>query len=234
MGARRFQQTAGIDRFLDAKDLGATEIEPDRFYFDQVRRTIVREKSGGPLFIFSYVTANHFPWSSRFRPELTPDWKDPGNNTEVDEYIRRQTMSARDYADFLDRLKREFPDEAFLLVRFGDHQPWLSSYLLEPGLDAAAVARRIMAFDPRYFTTYYAIDAVNFRPVDVSSALDRLDAPYLPLVIQEAAGLPRDASFVEQKKIMQRCDGLFYQCRDGAEARRFNRLLIDAGLIKGF
>ena len=233
MGARRFQQTAGIERFLDAKDMGAEAIEPDRFYFDQVRRTIAREKAGGPLFIFSYVTANHFPWSSRFRPELTPGWKDPGNSAEVDEYIRRQTMSARDYADFLDRLKREFPDEAFLLVRFGDHQPWLSSYLLEPGLDEATVARRIMAFDPRYFTTYYAIDAVNFRPVDMSSALDRLDAPYLPLVIQEAAGLPRDASFVEQKKIMQRCDGLFYQCGDGAEARRFNRLLIDAGLIKG-
>jgi hypothetical protein len=26
---------------------------------------------------------------------------------------------------------------------------------------------------------------------------------------------------------------VFYACRDGAEARRFNRLLMDAGLIKG-
>jgi hypothetical protein len=33
---------------------------------------------------------------------------------------------------------------------------------------------------------------------------------------------------------LQRCDGRFYSCRDGAEARRFNRLLIDAGLVKGF
>ena len=32
---------------------------------------------------------------------------------------------------------------------------------------------------------------------------------------------------------MLRCKGLFYACADGAEARRFNRLLIDAGLIKG-
>jgi hypothetical protein len=45
--------------------------------------------------------------------------------------------------------------------------------------------------------------------------------------------LPLDPSFAEQKKIMQRCDGAFYGCRKGAEARRFNRLLIDAGLIKG-
>jgi hypothetical protein len=52
-------------------------------------------------------------------------------------------------------------------------------------------------------------------------------------VLQEAAGLPLDPTFVEQKKILQRCKGLFYSCAAGAEARRFNRLLIDAGLIKG-
>lgn len=32
---------------------------------------------------------------------------------------------------------------------------------------------------------------------------------------------------------MLRCNGAFYSCKDGAEARRFNRLLIDAGIIKG-
>jgi hypothetical protein len=69
--------------------------------------------------------------------------------------------------------------------------------------------------------------------VDVTSALDTLEAPYLPLVIQEAAGLPLDPAFAEQKKILQRCKGLFFGCVGGAEARRFNRLLIDAGLIKG-
>ena len=47
-------------------------------------------------------------------------------------------------------------------------------------------------------------------------------------------GVPLDASFAEQKKILKRCPGLFYLCAGGAEARRFNRLLIDAGLIQGF
>jgi hypothetical protein len=32
---------------------------------------------------------------------------------------------------------------------------------------------------------------------------------------------------------MLRCNGRFYDCKNGAEARRFNRLLIDAGMIKG-
>ena len=95
------------------------------------------------------------------------------------------------------------------------------------------MAKRIAAMDPRYYTTYYAIDALNFRPADLTSAIDKLDAPFLPLVVLEAAGVPLDPSFLEQKQIFQRCRGLFYQCAGGAEASRFNRLLIDAGLIKG-
>ncbi len=42
-----------------------------------------------------------------------------------------------------------------------------------------------------------------------------------------------DPSFEEQKKIILRCQGLFYACKAGAGARRFNRLLIDAGPIHG-
>ena len=49
----------------------------------------------------------------------------------------------------------------------------------------------------------------------------------------EAAGVRLDPSFTEQKRILQRCRGVFYPCAGGSEARRFNRLLIDAGLIKG-
>src|SRR6202008_1645513 len=104
--------------------------------------------------------------------------------------------------------------------------------LLAPALDEVAIGRRILALDPRFFTTYYAIDTVNYDPVDLSLARATLDAPYLPLVVLEAAGVPIDPSFAEQKKILQRCNGLFYLCADGAEARRFNRLLIDSGLIK--
>jgi hypothetical protein len=94
-------------------------------------------------------------------------------------------------------------------------------------------ARRLTALDPSYLTTYYAIDAVNFTPADLSSALDTLDVAYLPLVIQEAARVPHDPSFSEQKEILQHCHGQFYRCADGAEARRFNRLLIEAGSVKG-
>ena len=232
MSARSFQATTGVQHFFDQHDLGTRRIEPDSFFYDAAARMIEHEHARSPMFIFVYLAANHFPWNYRYRPDLMPQWKDLGNDTRVDEYLRRQAMSAQDYADFLTRLKRQFPDDSFLLIRFGDHQPDFASELIEPDLGENAVAQRLMAYDPRYFTTYYAIDAINFTPADVSSALDTIEGPYLPLIVQEAAGLPLNSSFVEQKKILTRCKGLFYACAGGAEARHFNRMLIDAGLIK--
>jgi len=232
MSARSFQTTTGIQKFVDAADMGTKRLEPDKFYYDVATRMIENERGKGPMFVFVYLTANHLPWNYRFHPDLLPQWRDLENKPEINEYLRRQAMSAQDYAAFLTNLKRNFPDEAFLLVRYGDHQPDFSFFIMDPSLDWAGIARRLMAFDPKYYTTYYAIDAINYKPADTSSALDTLDGAYLPLVVQEAAGLPLDPSFEEQKKIFKRCAGIFYACNGGAEARRFNRLLIDAGLIK--
>jgi len=232
-GSRAFQTSVGIAHYLDMVDLGTRGFEADGFYFDQAVKIIERERGNGPLFLYVYNVANHFPWNTQLRPEFTPEWRDLGNAPDVEEYIRRQGMTARDYRAMLARLAREFPAESFLIVRYGDHQPQFGPRIIDPLLDEASLARHLAALDPRYLTTYYAIDVVNFTPADLSSALDTLDAAYLPLVMQEAAGVPLDPGFSEQKKILQRCHGQFYRCADGAEARRFNRLLIDAGLVKG-
>ena len=233
LSERSFEATAGVQFFFDKNDLRASGIEPDSFFYDAALTLIKEQRAGGPMFLYVYLEANHLPWDEPFRPDLMPHWKDPDNDDPVvNEYLRRQSMSAHDYTEFLARLKRDFPGESFLLVRYGDHQPNFSSEILEPDLGDADIQRRLMTHDPRYFTTYYAIDAVNFTPVDVSSALDTLEGPYLPLVTLEAAGLPLDPSFAAQKRILRRCRGLFYDCDGGLTARRFNRLLIDSGLIQ--
>jgi hypothetical protein len=192
-----------------------------------------RETPAMPLFTFVYLAANHFPWETKFRPDLMPSWRAPGNDPVIDEYLRRQAISAGDYAAFVARLKKKFPGQPFLIVRYGDHQPEFSPHLLDPGLDEAGIGKKLENYDPTYFTTYYAIDAVNFEPVRSPAVMDTIDGAYLPLVIQEAAGIPLDPSFEEQKNIMLRCHGVFYACGDGAESRRLNRLLIDAGMIHG-
>ncbi len=232
LSARSFQSGVGVDRMIDSQDMKSGSPQPDSFYYDQTLRLFGQHRGTQPLFLFTYLAANHFPWSNPFRPEQTPDWRKLNDDPNIDEYVRRQSMSARDYKEFVARLKREYPDESFLIVRFGDHQPPLAEQQIDPSIGHAEFMRRIMANDPRYFTTYYAIDVVNYRPVDLSSAISPLDAAYLPLVIQEAAGVPLDPSFVEQKRILERCQGQFALCAGGSETRRFNRLLIDAGLIK--
>src|SRR4051794_34560403 len=233
MSARGFQTSTGIQLFYDARDLGKKQVEPDSFFYDKAMGLMAQKPPATPQFMFIYLAANHFPWETRFRPELMPSWRNPGNEPVVDEYLRRQAISADDYRAFIAGLKKKFPGQPFLIVRYGDHQPEFSPHILDPGLDEAGIGKKLESYDPRYYGTYYAIDAINFEPVKSPTVMDTVDGPYLPLVIQEAAGIPLDPSFEEQKKIMLRCKGIFYACKDGAEARRLNRMLINAGLIHG-
>jgi len=234
IGERDFQTTSGIEDFFDEHSLNAKGIEPDSFFYDKAVQLFAAQPKTQPAFMYVYLAANHFPWDYRYRPDLNTSWTDLGNPKYVDEYLRRQQMSAQHYRDFLAQLKKRFPDEAFLIVRYGDHQPDFTSYIIEPGLSDAQIEKRMSSYDPRYYSTYYAIDAVNFKPQTSPVVMDKIDGAYLPLVVQEAAGLPLDPSFAEQKNIMLRCGGVFYDCGKGAEARRFNRMLMDAGYIKGF
>jgi len=238
LGARGYQSTAGFEHFYDSRDLGTKDSNTlthqlDAFYYDFALRRLKQELGSAPTFFLLYTTANHAPWDFRFAEEVLPNWPPTQNPTDVDEFLRRQIMSASQYQWLLHRLRQEFSGEPFLVVRFGDHQPLFARHFVEPNIDKRTLAQRVRDYDPRYLTTYYAIDTINFTAADLSSALDRLDAPYLPIVVMEAAGVPLDASFSEQKAILTRCGGLFYSCNGGLEARRFNRLLIDAGLIKG-
>ena len=141
LGARAFQKGTGVEEFIDMAAMGVNEdMQPDSFYYDQALKAFAREQpSQSPVFMFVYLTANHFPWTDVYRPDLTPaGWTPPGNTAEVDEYIRRQTMTANDYREFTERLKRDYPDESFLVLRFGDHQPAISQKMLEPGIDQKA------------------------------------------------------------------------------------------------
>ena len=215
MSAGRFQKSTGIQHFMDSKTIGSTQLEPDHYYYDAAARIIEQERGRNPAFVYVYLAANHFPWDHAWRPELTPEWKGLGNERIVDEYLRRQTLGMRDYARFLARLKRDFPNESFLVVRYGDHQPDFSSHILEPGIDDATIAKRIAVHDPRYFTTYYAIEpSISNRR---HRRLKTIEGPYLPLVVLENAGLPLDS--FEAERIVQRCNGLFFNCNSGAGAR---------------
>ena len=136
------------------------------------------ETPNKPLFTFVYLAANHFPWETRFRPDLLPSWRAPGNVPSVDEYLRRQAMSAEQYKAFLAGLKKKFPDEPFLIVRYGDHQPeFAPAYPRARARRGRASARSSTPTIRVYYATYYAIDAVNFEPVKSPAVMDTIDGP---------------------------------------------------------
>jgi phosphoglycerol transferase MdoB-like AlkP superfamily enzyme len=132
LGSRAFQTSVGIANYLDMVDLGTPGFEADGFYFDQAVKIIQRERGNGPLFLYVYNVANHFPWDTRLRPKFTPEWRDLGNAPDVEEYIRRQGMTAHDYGALLARLAWEFPADSFLIVRYGDHQPQFGPRIIDP------------------------------------------------------------------------------------------------------
>jgi len=99
-------------------------------------------------------------------------------------------------------LKKKFPAQPFLIVRYGDHQPEFSPHLLDPGLGEAGVGKKLENYDPRYYATYYAIDAINFEPVQSPAVMDHHRRALSAVGDPEAAGIPLDPSFEEQKSIM--------------------------------
>ena len=54
---------------------------PTSSIYDHAARVIAQERGNGPLFMFVYLAANHFPWNYRYRPDLLPDWKDPATGS---------------------------------------------------------------------------------------------------------------------------------------------------------
>ena len=131
------------------------------------------------------------------------------------------------------RTIRKAPRRARLCLETLEDRVVPTTFTVLNGLDGGDGSLRAAIAAANDETNNPGHDTINFDPVNLSSAVDVLDAAYLPIVVQELAGLPLDPSFAEQRRILERCRGLFYDCAGGAEARRFNRLLIDAGLIKG-
>jgi len=112
-------------------------------------------------------------------------------------------------------------------VRFGDHSllclQELSIRRLTRPHSRDALRNMIRSFSrPITRSTQF-----NFKPVDLSSALGVLDAPYLPLVIQEAAACRLTFVCGAEAHFQAVCWRVLW-LRRRSGARRFNRMLIDA------
>ena len=216
----------------------AGDFEPDRFYYDQALRDHrKRERAISRCSSSSIPSSNHFPWWNAIRPELTPDWRDLGNEPEVDEYIRRQTHErARLQATSSSGSSAGFPGQvvpdAALRRSSARHGPTDHRSGRRPSRDDDAAhdgVRPALLHD-----LLRDRSRSTSQPKDVSSALDAargaLSARWWSRRRPACRSIRRSPS---KRKSWSAATGCSIQCAGGAEARRFNRLLIDAGLIKG-
>lgn len=230
---RAIYRSLGIMSFRDQMEQGATFRERDAFYYQNVVKLLRDLGSSKPRFVYALTMSNHFPWDRSLSGDEGEPFSAEGNSSQVNEYIHRQLLSQRDFTAFKQELTRAFPGEPFLIVRFGDHQPFLARDLWRPKQSGSAKLRAIARFEAPFFTTYYAVDAINFMPKAALPDVPILDAPYLGPLIAKLAGLPLDGVQAYHMNNVIACQGEFYACRNGEVARKLNGAMANAGLLPG-
>lgn len=232
VSADKFFAGAGIKEIFDLKDQRATVTnERDRFYYANALDEIGRHVKGSdkPLFAFVQTMAAHWPYHVTYMPEVDVPGGTKGTHPELHEFLRRVAMAKADYQFLTDELARRYPDERFLIVRYGDHQPMATRMLLGYGEDTEAedvlADRNSVAF-----LTFFAINAVNFRPAPLTIP-PVVDVPYLGTLLQASAGLPLSDSYRERQRLIASCDGRYAGCYDANKILSFHRRLLDSALL---
>jgi hypothetical protein len=223
-----FLKAVGVHQMFDAKDQGArSATERDRFYYSSALTEMERhfKMSSQPLFTFIDTMATHGPYSYAYMPEVAVSGGGPGTDPAMHEYLRRLSMAGVDYDFLRAEIARRFPGQSFLIVHYGDHHPTATLPLLGFGQEAD-IEHVLRSGNTAALVTYYAVDAVRYRPPPLPS-LETLDVPYLPNVILAAAGFPLSDVYRERLRLMTVCEG-YHGC---PEIPGFHRRLIDSGII---
>ena len=229
----RFYRSIGFSEILDQRAQGApTARERDRFYFQNALEAMDHhfKSSDRPLFVYIQTMASHGPYDSAYMPEENVPGGGPGTSAEMSEYLRRAAMAERDRDFLMDEIKRRFPDEPILVVRYGDHQPSATRDIInnvwgDDSPDAGPDG------SPGPFITFYAMEGNGF-PVPPLPAYDPLDIAYVGTIMLEAAGLPLSAAQRERKRLMVACEGRYFGCEPRSQILAFHRRLINSGFVR--
>jgi phosphoglycerol transferase MdoB-like AlkP superfamily enzyme len=229
----RFYRSIGFSEILDRRVQGApTDRERDSFYFRNAVETMERHfnSSDQPLFLYVQTMAAHGPYDRAYMPEENVPGGGAGTSAEMSEYLRRAAMAKRDGDFLLDEIKRRFPHESILVVRYGDHQPSATHDLINGEWGDESPEYRV-GRAPSPYITFYAISGQNY-PVPPLPHHNLLDIAYLGTVILDVAGLPLSEAHRERKRLMAVCQGRYFGCEPHSQILAFHRRLINSGLVR--
>lgn len=229
----RFFAGVGLDEMYDMKDQGAPTIhERDRFYYANALHLAERHIAGSakPLFTFIETMATHWPYHVTYWPEEAVPGGGPGTYPEMHEYLRRLGLAKRDFDWMKDELRRRFPNEKFLIVQYGDHHPMSTRVYLSynDGTEAEDV---VLDPDSLGFQTYFAVNGINFRP-PLLPRHQTVDVAFLSTLVLESARLPLPESYKERRRLLEVCNGRYFDCARQDDILAFHRRLIDSDLVQ--
>lgn len=229
INGRNAYKSYGFDHLYDVNELKLDEWEEtDKQMFDAAKRVYDQvKKPGQPVFIMILTINQHGPHDDLPLAQLPAPFNrgpltglSPAATINFSAYLSR--LHDSDVAmrglehDFLDRA------QPTLLVHFGDHQPSFEG-MIRP------MARTLpLALQPyRDFLTYYMLKS-NYAGEPLPS-FPMMDIAFLPSMVLQAAGLPKDAYFSALHELRTRCTGLYDDCRipgliDSYHAWTFGRL----------
>jgi phosphoglycerol transferase MdoB-like AlkP superfamily enzyme len=223
-----FYQSIGVADFFDMNDQEAPTLqERDHIYYDNALSYMSEHfrTSEKRLFTFIITMAGHQPYDSPYMPDFEAHGNSPDLDPEVNEWLRRVAMVNEDYSYFKEEISRRFPEELFLLVHYGDHQPIVTRpYMTFDNQNSGSKA------DESAYTTYYAIEGLNYTPPELLE-FDNLDVAYLGLMIMKAANISLTDVYRERERLMHLCEGRYYDCPSRNTILDFHRRLIDSGLV---
>jgi hypothetical protein len=210
INGRNAYHAYGFDHMYDVSELGLDEWEEtDQQMFDAAKRMYDKvRKPGQPVFVMILTINQHGPHDDPmstlpvpFRNLLHGLKAAPALN--FDTYLSR--LHDSDVAmrglehDFLDRA------QPTVLIHFGDHQPSFDGMIrkLQRSLPAPLQPYRD-------YLTYYMIKS-NFAGPPLPS-YPMLDIAFLPSMVLQAAGVPKDAYFSAETALRTHCAGLYDDC----------------------
>jgi phosphoglycerol transferase MdoB-like AlkP superfamily enzyme len=229
INGRNAYKSYGFDHLYDVTELGLDEWEEtDKQMFDAAKRVYDKvKKPGQPVFVMILTINQHGPHNDLPLDKLPPPFNggklqglSAAAEINFSAYLSRlhdsdQAMLGLEH-DFLDR------EQPTVLMHFGDHQPSFEGMI-------RGMSRTLPpALHPyRDYLTYYMLKS-NFAGAPLPS-YPMLDIAFLPSMVLQAAGLPKDPYFSALTVLRTRCNGLYDDCTvlgrvDSYHAWTFGRL----------
>jgi hypothetical protein len=232
-----FYRSIGIGERVFSDDL-ALPFDVDQFettnsdatFLDAVIGAHSKRIAGdaAPRFLYALTNFNHGPHTRRLvRPGQFESERAFAAASLPDpcyaEYYARLAETATTWNRLKSELASRFPERPMLIVHYGDHQPVMTRRI-EAKLKLPTDSRR-------QFRTFYAIEALNYRPDRLVSGRGAdLDIAFLGTVALQHAGLPLDEIFATRASLLEQC-GEAYFASSSERKRRFHRTLVELGVI---